>query len=387
MRFAHSDGTAVHLAYCTNVHAAEDLDGVHHQLVRYARPVRQALGVDLLGVGLWLARPAAAVLAADRRAVDELRHGLHAAGLEVVTLNGFPYQGFHSPSVKYSVYQPDWTSRDRLDYTLDLARILAALLPDDARHGSVSTVPLGWHGDWGRDSQARADVQLDLLAHELDALATEIRPVRVGLEPEPGCVLDAVTDALALLGDRGGRIGLSLDTCHLAVGFEDPAPAVAELSAAGIPVVKAQLSAALHAEDPADPATRAALSAFAEQRFLHQTRTVDHGRLDVRDDLPDALDGRRPLPDRSPWRVHFHVPVHRDPTPPLAATTDVTVAALEALLGGEHAVTDHLELETYTWGVLPSGARPQDDHDLIDGITGELAWVRGRLRDLGVKEL
>ncbi|MFB9837461.1 xylose isomerase, partial [Actinoallomurus acaciae] len=126
MRFRHPDGTLVHLAYCTNVHPAEDLDGVLAQLARYAEPVRERLGAGTLGVGLWLAADVARALA-DEAALARLRRELTARGLEVVTLNGFPYRAFHAPVVKRAVYVPDWTERARLDYTLDLARILQGL--------------------------------------------------------------------------------------------------------------------------------------------------------------------------------------------------------------------------------------------------------------------
>ena len=106
-----------------------------------------------------------------------------------------------------------------------------------------------------------------------------------------------------------------------------------------------------------------------------------HGR----DDLPDALGGKRALPGRSPWRVHFHVPVHVEPESPLRSTRDELVAALRALVGGERARTDHLEVETYTWSVLPPGQRPGDEAGLIEGLAGELGWVRDRLFDLGLE--
>ena len=117
MRLRHRDGQTVHLGYCTNVHPAEDLAGVLEQLDRYALPVRRRLGADVLGLGLWLAAPVAAELAADARSRRRLRAELDARGLEVVTLNGFPYQAFQAPVVKMAVYQPDWTRPERLAYT------------------------------------------------------------------------------------------------------------------------------------------------------------------------------------------------------------------------------------------------------------------------------
>jgi sugar phosphate isomerase/epimerase len=373
VRFRHRDGTLVHLAYCTNVHQAEDLDGVLAQLARFGEPVRERLGVDRLGLGLWLARPVASELVADPSAVARLRTELTARGLEVVTLNGFPYQGFHDPVVKHKVYRPDWATPERTAYTLDLARLLGELLPDDAVRGSVSTLPLGWRTEW-RDDRG----QLEVLAQ---GLAEQERPVRVAFEPEPGCVIETTEQAAALLSEVDKDwLGVCLDACHLAVGFEDPAAALGRLEAAGLAVVKLQASAALEAAHPADPETRRALESFVEPRFLHQ---CNEGAPPGADDLDLALDGG--LPGEGPWRVHFHVPLHADPAPPLTSTRPVLAGTLAELFGGGTARTDHVEVETYTWQVLPDA--PADDAGLVAGIAAELEWTRRELITLGLEEV
>jgi sugar phosphate isomerase/epimerase len=396
VRLLHSDGQVVHVAYCTNVHPGEDLDTIIGQLDRFAVPVRHHLGSDLLGLGLWLSAPVARDLASDPRQTDRLRTALDARGLEVVTLNGFPYRGFQDEVVKHRVYHPDWTEPSRLAYTTDLTEVLARLLPDDAARGSISTLPLGWRHPWFGDRQVLAAEQFDRLADHLHALRGRTgREIRVGVEPEPGCVIETSTELVdRMAGWDEDVLGVCLDLCHLAVGFEDAAVAVPRLAAAGRQVVKAQVSAALHVEHPGDEATRLALGAFDEDRFLHQTRAPgpgEPGLLRARDDLGDALGGIRPLEPRPggterPWRVHFHVPLGQAPEPPLAATTDDLRHSLDVLVGGETALTDHLEVETYTWTVVPETVRPTDDAALAASIAGELAWLRDTLIDLGLKE-
>ncbi|MFD1829612.1 metabolite traffic protein EboE [Streptomyces desertarenae] len=393
MRFRHPDGTTVHLAYCTNVHPAEDLAGVRRQLRDHAEPVRRRLGRDRLGIGLWLARDAARALTADPAAVRALRSELDDRGLEVVTLNGFPYRGFGDRVVKGRVYRPDWTEPERLEHTTDLARLLAALLPDDVAEGTVSTLPLAWRTGFGAQGAQAARAALTALAQRLDALEELTgRSIRVGLEPEPGCAVETTADAVRALTAPGAppreRIGACLDTCHLATQFEDPGEALDGLTAAGVPVVKAQLSAALHAEDPRDPAVRKALAGFAEPRFLHQTRVrTPDGTVLGTDDLDAALADDGPLPATGPWRAHFHVPLHAVPEPPLASTLPVLRDALTRLAGGPEPLTGHLEVETYTWQALPAALRPRTRAQLADGIAAELALVRDLLTELGLKEL
>ena len=99
------------------------------------------------------------------------------------------------------------------------------------------------------------------------------------------------------------------------------------------------------------------------------------------DDLAAALGGE--LPGDSEWRVHFHVPVHADG--PRTTQTELS-ATLAALVGGPAAVTTHLEVETYTWTVLPEAQRPRDDDGLVQGLARELAWTRDRLVELGLEE-
>jgi Xylose isomerase-like TIM barrel len=378
MRLRHPDGTLLHLAYCSNVHPADDLDGVVDQLERYAGAVRERLGVPSLGVGLWLGCQVVDNGAAAKRLARELRR----LRLEVVTLNGFPYEAFHAPVVKRAVYRPSWADPRRRYYTLGLARLLAELLPDDVAEGSISTLPLGWRDEWSDGAAAAARAALEQVADGLDRLESETgRCIRVALEPEPGCEIENVADAAEFLaGLAPERIGLCLDACHLAVQFEQAEGALAQLSARGVPVVKAQVSSALRVERPGSTEARALLDAFTEPRFLHQVRERVNGHVAGVDDLPDALGGGLPANDE--WRVHFHVPVHT-----AEHTTQAELeATLAALVGGAAPATRHLEVETYTWSVLPGRGPDAHDDELVDGIARELAWTRDRLVGLGARE-
>jgi sugar phosphate isomerase/epimerase len=372
MRLRHPDGQLVHLGYGTNVHPAEDLAGILAQLDTYAGAVRRRLDGELLGLGLWLAAPVAAALADAPAARRRLRRELDAHGFEVVTLNGLPYR---TPQEPRGVYQPDWTSRQRLEYTLNLARILADLLPEDAVRGSVSTLPLAWREPWDAAMAGVCARLLDELAEGLTEVAWRTgRLIQVGFEPEPGCVVETTEQAVAMLrGVDTDRIGVCLDLAHLACAWEDPVQALTRLEDEGLPVVKVQVSAALEAADPV--AAGEVLRSYAEPRLLHQTRSASGlGTDDLEEALAEELPG--------PWRVRYHLPVHAEPVPPLATTVPVLRDALDALLGGPAAVCDHLEVETYPWEVRPS--RPPDADQLAADIAADLAFTRDELCALGL---
>ncbi|MFF9645670.1 metabolite traffic protein EboE [Kitasatospora aureofaciens] len=362
------------LCYSTNVHPAEDLPGILRQLDTCAGPIREHTGFDRLGLGLWLAADAASALAADPSLLRRLRAELDARDLSVLALNAFPYGGFHQRVVKHAVYLPDWTEPARAAYTADCATVLAGLLPDDADGGSISTLPLAWRTPWSPAADRAAELALRRTAAALRTVSARAgRPIRLAVEPEPGCVLDTVEDAVGWLATRADLefVGLCLDTCHLAVSFADPERTVAAVERAGLRVVRIQASAALHADDPKDPAARRLLADHAEPRYLHQVRESDGaGRVLAADDLPEALER---LPGRGPWRVHFHVPLHAPPPAPLRATTDVLRRAVAAVR--ERTV---IEIETYTWPVL-SGRPAGAPVDILAGIAAELTWAEREL--------
>jgi sugar phosphate isomerase/epimerase len=375
VRLRHPDGSLLHLAYCSNVHPADDLDGVAAQLSRYAARVRERLDVPVLGVGLWVAAPALA----DAEAADRLTAQLARLGLEVVTLNGFPYRAFHAPVVKRDVYWPNWAEDDRRDYTLGLARLLARLLPEDVPEGSISTLPLGWRAGWDARAQSAALSALAERAGELERLEAQSgKRIRLALEPEPGCTVETIAQACEVLaGLAPDWVGVCLDACHLAVQFEDPGTAVASLSDAGVPIVKTQVSSALRVPSPGSPEGRELLARFDEPRFLHQVRERVNSHVQGTDDLPEALSGA--LPGEREWRVHFHVPVNTAEH----TTQEELGATLRALAGGAEPLTHHYEVETYTWSVMRDA--PSDDEGLVAGLAAELEWTRDRLVALGAE--
>ncbi|EUA10059.1 xylose isomerase-like TIM barrel family protein [Mycobacterium kansasii 732] len=367
------------LSYCSNVVAADSLQALEHRLLSVFAPARQRAGLERLGVGLWLPAATMARLSTDRAARTRLAAILADNGLAVVTMNAFPYGVFHGASVKHKVYQPDWTTPERLTYTRHCAEVLSDLLAG-TEHGTISTLPLGWNNPWDEAADDRARQTLAALSDDLRRIEQESgHRIRLAVEPEPGCVIGSCRDAIGWFG-RGNidtrYIGLCLDTCHLAVMGENPAEVVAGLADIGIDVVKIQASNAIAIDDLAADGVTEAFAEFAGSPYLHQVNGVDaDGRQWFRDDLSFADPS---TPRTGSARVHYHVPLHLAPPAPLSNTSQVLADVMRMLSTGALPEPIDVEIETYTWEVLPSSLRMGS---LAEDIAAEIRWLKDLLRE------
>jgi len=398
-----------HLTYCTNVHPGRDWPETRAGLEQYLPPLKARFAPDApFGGGLRLSGLASTQLL-EGDELFRLKADLDAWGYYVYTMNGFPYGSFHGETVKANVHAPDWRDEERVAYTLRLVDALAELLPEGL-DGGISTSPLSY-GAW---VEPVTDAVWEQLTANIVAVADRLVRlhgernilIHLDIEPEPDGLLGDCAELIdyferwllpvggRMLAERfgvseeAGRVELldhvrvCFDTCHVAVGYEDPANLLDRFAALGIRVGKVQISSALKVAIPNDDVLRedigASLRPFNDDTYLHQViqRNAD-GTLTRYPDLDDALpeladetvtgDG----PGRAEeWRVHFHVPIFVDRFGVFESTQDAIVATF-AELERRGAVTNHLEIETYTWDVLPDELKG----DLLTSISREYEWV------------
>ena len=394
------DGGRSHLTYCSNIHPGETWAEVRANLERYVPSVRdQVAPGQPFGVGLRLSAQAASDLSRVP-VLEELRDFLARNDLYVFTINGFPYGKFHGARVKEGVYLPDWRNDERLRYTDELSDLLAQLLPDGLQ-GSVSTVPGAFKPavQEAKDAQRIAENLFHHVAHLVELKRRTGRHIALALEPEPCCYLETVDEtveffnrylfrgpALARLSELTGlsktdattamhdHIGVCLDLCHAAVEFEDPVGCVKQLQAAGISIPKMQISSGLRLAELSTPALEA-LREFDDPVYLHQVVETGPDGLTRYLDLPEAmrsLEGRER--EGREWRVHCHVPVFLDDLGDFSSTQAFIRDVLR--LHSQAPISDHLEVETYTWNVLPEHLRAGG---MDQAIARELTWVREEL--------
>jgi sugar phosphate isomerase/epimerase len=385
-----------HLTYCTNIHAGEPLEDVMASLARHLPAIKaQVAAAQPFGVGLRLGHAAAQALR-DAGALARLKRFLAGGGYYVFTLNGFPYGAFHGRAVKEDAYKPDWSDPARLAYTDLLADILSELLPA-GQEGSVSTVPCTFKPWAAGRLEAIVENLIRHVAHLVGIAARTGQTISLALEPEPYCYLETIEESTAFfrerLFSRAGvarlaaltglsaagaesamrrHLGVCYDVCHAAVEFEDPQESIARLRAEGILIGKLQLSSALRIA-ALDAASARQLAAFAEPVYLHQAVQKAGGALTRYVDLPQALAAGGAAAGAE-LRVHFHVPVFLEQMEHFGTTQ----AFLAQILAQHRAapISRHLEVETYTWDVLPKAYRTAE---LGAAIARELDWVKARL--------
>ncbi|MBW4793816.1 metabolite traffic protein EboE [Pseudomonas tolaasii] len=387
---AASGWAASQVGYCSNVHPTRDLAGLRASIEQHFQGVRRLRGLSEQDSGLWICARAAAELQNESARAHFLRL-LHHSGLRLTSLNGFPYGEFHEGAVKAEVYLPDWADPQRLAYSLDLARILAHALPPDCRQGVISTVPLGYAATWTPALQTRADEHLSQLTAALADLHRETgKKIVFCLEMEPDCVLENTEHTIAFFHHRHtidpnhAYLALCFDVCHQAVMFEDCYQSLDRLRHARVPVGKIQLSNAMICRLPASDEKRRehvlnTLGSFAETTYLHQVKSLDaHGRRVAWPDLPAALQRCAGFTE---LRIHFHIPLFSEHLLlPELSGSQVALAQTFDYLAAHADFRPVLEVETYSWGVLPAQLRPATERAQLEGIAAELRWVEDQLR-------
>jgi hypothetical protein len=391
-----------HLAYCSNIHAGETWPDHFAKLKTHIPAIKSRLSPGgHFGIGLRLSNVASLELRKEEQ-LNAFKNWLRENDCYVFTLNGFPYGSFHHTRVKDQVHAPDWTTSDRVQYTIRLAQILAALLPENL-DGGISTSPLSyrfWHSEENRPEvfeKATMNV-LQVVEQLIKIKQVTGKSIHLDIEPEPdGLIgessefLDWYLDYLQPIGvaflqeklkvsegeaekQLKEHVQLCYDVCHFAICYEEHLSVINRLESLGIKTGKIQISAALKAAFGGDEEKKAlvidAFRSIDEPTYLHQVVARQHdGHLLRYADMPEALAdaGNATV---SEWRAHFHVPLFIENYGLLQSTRSDIEKVLS--IHQQRPFTGHLEVETYTWEVLPEPLRLPIDESIIR----ELEWVK-----------
>lgn len=393
-----------HLSYCSNIHPGESWEATFENLKHYIPEVRKNLDFEgPFGIGLRLSHEASLILEKPEE-LARFQTWLQGENAYVFTLNGFPYGDFHRTVVKDQVHFPDWTTPERKDYTIRSFKILAQLLPE-GQDGGISTSPVSYR-HWFKTQEA-FDQGMEVATSHLMEVVTELSKIEaetgkllhLDIEPEPDGILENSDEMVWLFTDwllpKGApelakTLGISpkesealikrhiqvcYDVCHFAIVYEKPEETFEKFAKAGLKIGKVQISAALKLMLDQDRGIlKDQLSEFAESTYLHQVvgRNTDGSLISY----PDLLPALEKLEDakEEEWRIHFHVPVFMKKYGEFESTNFLIEEVLK-VLQSKPELSNHLEVETYTWEVLP----PESRLPLAESISRELAWVISQL--------
>lgn len=392
-----------HLTYCSNIHTGEDWHHHFAVLQENIPSIKAKVSPDApMGIGLRLANLASIDLF-DPRNLQSLQSWLTENDCYVFTMNGFPYGGFHDVVVKDQVHAPDWTSDERVAYTIRMFHLLSKLLPTDLTEGGISTSPLSYRFWWKDESALTQAIQIATknmltVVDELLLIAENTGKIlHLDIEPEPDGILENSVEFIdwyqntlipmaiehftqkSISAEKAieiihTHIQLCYDICHFGVSYEEPQPAIDKFNELGIKVGKIQISSAIKVDFTSDAAAKIqAIAQYDEPTYLHQVVALrTDGKFDKFPDLKQAIDGFEDG-KYTQWRVHFHVPLFLENYGLLSSTQSEIIKTLA--IQKTKPFTNHLEIETYTWGVLPSEVQVP----LNESIIREIAWVQSIL--------
>jgi len=389
-----------HLTYSTLVHPGDDWEQMWQSLTTYVPKVKARIaGNRRFGVSLRLSANSARTLAGSAAEREKLKRFLGDSNMYLYTVNAFPYGAFKGALVKEQVYEPDWRSEERTRYTINVADVLADVCTPDIAP-SIQSAPLGFKPRVTGDDVVASYTEhvLRVVAHLVALEARTGRTVQLALEPEPFCFLEttdetvdyftghlysgAAAEKLARLarmpiaeahGALRRHLGVVFDICHQAVEYEDIAASLQKLVDACIPIFKLQEAAALHVPEVTQAAVDT-LKRYAKTIYLTQTMERRDGRVNRFLNLDDAIAAFEKAPGPREWRVHIHVPVFLDDLGPFRTTRFAIADALR--FHKAKPLSRQLEIETYTWDMLPENLKTGD---IVDYICREIEWVRGQL--------
>ncbi len=389
-----------HLSYSTLVHAGDTWAEMNASLREFVPQVKKRVSPNApFAVSLRISAASAKTLTESPAELESLAAFLKQEDLYVYTVNAFPYGPFKGDIVMERVYEPDWTTDDRVDYTNSVADILAAISPKHV-NPSIQTAPLAFKPNVSGATYVDAFTRnvFRVIKHLRELEERTGRRVKLAIEPEPACYLETTDETVAFFKERiyslrgvaefaavagiplseaEGAIrrylGVVFDIGHQSVGFENITESLTKLVEAGIPIFKLQEAASLWVEDLAGDKIEA-LRRFTDTIYLSQTSLKQNGVITKFLNLGEALDAYEANPVKSEMRTHFHVPVFLEELGPFRTTRFGVQEALK--MHRETPLSDHLEIETYTWDVLPAEFKTGD---IVDYVTRELEFVRSEL--------
>jgi hypothetical protein len=284
-------------------------------------------------------------------------------------------------------------------------KILAYLLPNNI-DGGVSTSPLSYKYWFNSKTEIEATTKktcsslIKIVLQLVEVKKSTGKLLHLDLEPEPDGFIENTQEVLDFYNNhllKNGilelqntlncsnekakehilsHIQVCYDVCHFALAYERPEFVVSSLKKAGINIGKIQISAAIKCEKSNSISVERqqdCLRQFDEPTYLHQSvvKRTDNS-LSHYSDLNEGINTMTDSNFKE-IRTHFHIPIFISEFQVLESTQNEIIDALN--LWKQKKYSNHLEVETYTWSILPDHLQT----NITNSIVRELDWVRKQL--------
>ena len=187
-----------HLTYSTLVHQTDNWEQLWKSVNTYLPAVKARVAPhEKFGVCLRTSAPSAELLSAEPSKVADLKKFFADNDLYLYTANAFVYGVFKKQVIKEDVYEPDWATPERREYTKKVANLLAELAPEGI-NPSIQSAPLGFKPKVTGDDVVEAYTSnvIDVVAHLVELKKKTGKTVTLGLEPEPRCYLETTDETI-----------------------------------------------------------------------------------------------------------------------------------------------------------------------------------------------
>ena len=170
------------------------------------------------------------------------------------------------------------------------------------------------------------------------------------------------------------HLGIVYDICHQAVEYENISASLQKLVDAGVPIFKLQEAAALYVPEVTQGAVDT-LKRYAKTIYLTQTLEKRNGKINRYLNVDDAIAAF----EKDPVGRANGAPTF---TSRCSSTTSASSAPralpsrTRSSFHKQKPLSRHLEVETYTWDMLPDSLKTGD---IVDYVSRELDWVKGQL--------
>nr|YP_010478809.1 hypothetical protein N4K71_pgp085 [Neustupella aerophytica]UVI61114.1 hypothetical protein [Neustupella aerophytica] len=398
------------LTHCSNIYPGNSWEEIFNNLKVNIPLIKAKLSpTQPFGIGLRLSYKAAFELSIPKN-INIFKNWLYQNNCYVTTINGFVYGEFSNTSIKETVYDPDWSTKERYDFNYILI-LISSMLCLPGKEIGFSTSPLGYKFGLNKPDtilKEGSEYLLSLLELLIEIYKTEGKLIHIDFEPEADCILESIDDIVKFFNQISLKIRcrqkmllskakkllcrhvrICYDICHQAVQFEDHIKNFDVLNKTKIKIGKIQISSALDIKfcqfEPNFVVNE--LEKFNDNIYLHQAveRKPD-GTLSRFRDLPEVIHYIQNMSNsKQDWltwnlegfrnvRLHFHVPIYiqniiSQKYAIFSTTYKDIIAVIEYIK--HFPITSCLEIETYTWEVLPKYLKL----DLLSSIIKEYEWV------------